>query len=318
MAKKECAICKKKLGAFKKKIPYANKVVCSDCSKLVECLVCKNKLNTTKAIEIFDKGFFCPECMKKTGITAFSNSKSYTTESIKRFIEHRVPIAQSFIPTKKISSHFAIDENHKAFKIDGDIFEYNNLLSFELLEDKQSIIKGGLGRAILFGAVLGGAGALFDIGVAIVAGLTGVFVGAVTGGKKTKGVCNLMKLRITLKDSHVDTIYIPFIDESTPINSSEYQTELANVQSCISALEIIANYNVAQKDTPKGSEVLNVVNTAFSEADEILKFKHLLDEGIITNEEFEAKKKMLLNLPEVTDEAEEPKFDQEKSEDIAE
>lgn len=33
-----------------------------------------------------------------------------------------------------------------------------------------------------------------------------------------------------------------------------------------------------------------------SDADEILKYKKLLDDGIITNEEFEAKKKQLLNL----------------------
>ena len=35
-------------------------------------------------------------------------------------------------------------------------------------------------------------------------------------------------------------------------------------------------------------------NTKFSEADEIMKFKKLLDEGIITQEEFERKKKELL------------------------
>ncbi|HIX15968.1 MAG TPA: SHOCT domain-containing protein [Candidatus Hungatella pullicola] len=33
-----------------------------------------------------------------------------------------------------------------------------------------------------------------------------------------------------------------------------------------------------------------------SEADEILKFKKLLDDGIITQEEFEAKKKQILGL----------------------
>ena len=33
-----------------------------------------------------------------------------------------------------------------------------------------------------------------------------------------------------------------------------------------------------------------------SQADEILKFKNLLDQGIISEEEFEAKKKQLLNL----------------------
>ncbi|MBU9695603.1 SHOCT domain-containing protein [Limosilactobacillus portuensis] len=37
-------------------------------------------------------------------------------------------------------------------------------------------------------------------------------------------------------------------------------------------------------------------NTVTSSADEIVKFKKLADDGIITQEEFEAKKKQLLDL----------------------
>lgn len=40
----------------------------------------------------------------------------------------------------------------------------------------------------------------------------------------------------------------------------------------------------------------NVDNRAYSEADEILKYKKLLDAGILTQEEFDAKKKQLLGL----------------------
>ena len=37
-------------------------------------------------------------------------------------------------------------------------------------------------------------------------------------------------------------------------------------------------------------------NTTTSNADELKKYKELLDEGIISQEEFDAKKKQLLNL----------------------
>ena len=60
---------------------------------------------------------------------------------------------------------------------------------------------------------------------------------------------------------------------------------------------------------PKAQEALSVLssktqcqkseNSAYDEvpaADEILKFKKLLDEGIITQEEFDLKKKQLLGL----------------------
>lgn len=44
------------------------------------------------------------------------------------------------------------------------------------------------------------------------------------------------------------------------------------------------------------SETNQTVASTYSEADEIIKYKKLLDDGIISQEEFEAKKKQLLGL----------------------
>jgi len=48
----------------------------------------------------------------------------------------------------------------------------------------------------------------------------------------------------------------------------------------------------------KNNDVVEVANvgSAISSADELKKFKELLDYGIITQEEFDAKKKQLLGL----------------------
>lgn len=46
----------------------------------------------------------------------------------------------------------------------------------------------------------------------------------------------------------------------------------------------------------KKKEQTTIVNNAGSNADELKKYKELLDTGVITQEEFEAKKKQLLNL----------------------
>ncbi|AFM70858.1 SHOCT domain-containing protein [Enterococcus hirae] len=50
------------------------------------------------------------------------------------------------------------------------------------------------------------------------------------------------------------------------------------------------------KETSK--EQINIIaeNQVFSPADELRKYKELLDDGIITQEEFETKKNILLNL----------------------
>lgn len=246
MAKKECALCGKNIG-----------------------------LLTMKAT--LSDGFICADCLKQAGISMLGNAQAYTCSSAKELINRRIPIIDSFKATKKIASYLQIDENNKSFKIGHDIFEFSNLLSYELLEDGQSITKGGLGRAVAGGILFGGIGAI---------------VGGVTGGKKSKGICNSMKLRVTLKNAHTDTTYITFIASETKTKSFIYQTAQSNAQSCISALEIIADLNKAENtSTPVVEE-----NSGISAADEILKFKQLLDTGVITQEEFDAKKSQLLGL----------------------
>ncbi len=46
----------------------------------------------------------------------------------------------------------------------------------------------------------------------------------------------------------------------------------------------------------KSNTNTNVSQSVFSSADEIVKFKHLLEQGIITQEEFDKKKQQLLGL----------------------
>lgn len=246
MAKKECALCGKGIGLLTMKATVSD-------------------------------GYICTDCLKTAGISGLGNPQSYTCASAKELINRRIPVVNSFKATKKVGTYLQIDENHKSFKIGHDIFEYSNLLSFELLEDGQSITKGGLGRAVAGGLLFGGVGAI---------------VGGVTGGKKSKGICNSMKLRVTLKDAHTDTAYITFIATETKTKSFIYQTAQSSAQSCISALEIISDQNKSENIAPS----VNVESAATSSADEIMKFKQLLDAGVITREEFDAKKAQLLGL----------------------
>ena len=53
---------------------------------------------------------------------------------------------------------------------------------------------------------------------------------------------------------------------------------------------------VAEYVKQRVDQIKNSTGTVFSSADELKKFKELLDSGIISQEEFEAKKKQLLNL----------------------
>lgn len=72
-----------------------------------------------------------------------------------------------------------------------------------------------------------------------------------------------------------------------------YRQIVKNVEEVMSVLQIISKDNNA-KSVPQNNPV--DVGIVYSDADEIRKYKALLDDGIITQEEFDAKKKQLLGL----------------------
>ena len=145
-----------------------------------------------------------------------------------------------------------------------------NIIDYDYSEIGESIASSGLGRALAGGILFGGAGAV---------------VGAVTGRKKSKLICNSLKVKITTKNINNPVVYADFITTSTKKSSIIYKTYYDLAQKCLSTLQLIVNWNQKVKETPISSD-----------ADEILKFKNLLDQGIISQDEFEAKKKQLLNL----------------------
>ena len=193
-------------------------------------------------------------------------------------------VARAFTPTKAIGAAVAFDDNSSSlrithisgFKTTYELFNYDQIVDFELLEDGESVTKGGLGRAVVGGALFGGVGAV---------------VGSVTGGKKTKGVCNSMKIKITVRNASAQTAYIDFINTPTKTDSKTYKKARDNAQEALSALQL-----AIEKADPCEATVTPAASATTSAADEIMKYKQLLDAGAITQEEFDAKKKQLLGL----------------------
>lgn len=242
MAKNQCAKCGRELGFFSSKIHVTD-------------------------------GIFCRECLKIAGIANLQSALNKDTAL--KMIDERKDLVKLFSPTKKLSSYLLVDEKNSAFKIGDGIYKYGELLSFELLEDGETVSKGGLGRAVAGGLLFGGAGAI---------------VGGVTGKKKTKGICTSMRIKVTFRSpAPCDLAYIDFITTDTKVGGLIYTGAKMSAQECLSALQIIADMaDRASESTNHGSAV--------STADEILKFKNLLDAGVISQDEFNAKKKQLLGI----------------------
>lgn len=250
---------------------FNNKTVCSICSN-------DTGLNRLK---IANKEWLCKECLKKCKLNTVKPIHYMTSSEIKELIKE-AEINQkewkSFIITREVPKFLKIDDKNKKWVIPvselSKIYNFADIIDFELLEDGDSVVKGGLGRAIAGGVLFGGVGAI---------------VGGVTGNKKSKAVCNSLKIKITVKSMFNPTEYINFITTPTKKDSILYTTYFSSAQECLSNLQLICNEINNDKDSTK-------VESNISVADEILKFKNLLDNGIISEEEFKAKKEELLNL----------------------
>lgn len=150
---------------------------------------------------------------------------------------------------------------------------YSEKLNFWTIEQQQEVIakksKSVIGRALLGGVLLGPVGA-------VVGGMTGI-------GDKT------------VKVSDVDNIF--------SISYSQNDEDTIILFSCSNKkLKKVYEYfkkNLGNKykkpDEIKFTEEDKTNNSKVSVADELRKLKDLLDEGILTNEEFVQEKKKLLD-----------------------
>lgn len=162
-----------------------------------------------------------------------------------------------------------VNDDAKQCKIQGMVFNYDDLVSFELVEDGTTVTQGGVG---IGNAAVGGA--LF--------GTEGAAIGALSKIKKEdKHYCTNMQILLTLKNTKQGSLLVPLITFKTDKSKTIYKLAQANAKATLSGLNyIISNRS---EDDPKDS--------AFSD---LTKLKDLLDNGIITEDEFDTKKKEML------------------------
>ncbi|HBG4899424.1 TPA: DUF4428 domain-containing protein [Clostridioides difficile] len=244
------------------------------------CCICDTEIGVLN----IEDGWICNSCFKEY-CDALSMTKApkilkkldieKTISSTKKNNE----LQKIFNPTNNIENYIEFDEDNKKWLVskrsENDkkapiIHSYENIVKFEILEDGESIVSGGVGRAIVGGALFGA---------------TGAIVGGVTGKKTARKVVNSFKIKITINDIDNPVEYIELINKKTKTNSSVYEKAYKDAHKILSTLSAIT----------QSIKVADNINSN-SVADEILKYKNLLDMEAITQEEFDAKKKELLNL----------------------
>ncbi len=261
-------------------------------------------------------GYACSECIKKAGqdpcYLSFYAFITITTEDLRKQIEAQNSIvnykdnsildqnqaSRLFQPNIIIGKKFKVDEKNKLWCVcgnssildfsfnsqifdssgNGKIYSFSDIVSYELLEDENAIVKSkaGLGSAATLGVAFGA---------------TGAIVGALTSTQtsKTKLICDSLKVQIGVNDLKNPVIFINLINFQVYKKSMRYKQKFKEAQEIISILKIMIPKEEKQKIEIQNSVPLSI-------ADEILKFQELLTKGIITEEEFVKKKKELLEL----------------------
>lgn len=220
-------------------------------------------------------GVICNECfekyLKKIGETrkqALLNLKCMSKEQVKSVLLSSSKIEELlaiFKPNKNILELIEIDEEHKLWGVpikEGfskkvqKVYSFEDIVGYNIDENKEQVTKR---KGTLGRGIVGG----------LLAGPIGVLVGGATAKKVTKEQNTKATIQIKVRSSYTPITIV------APNNIAK--------ENVITAIE----HMLTQTST-------NNLNTGT--ADELLKYKELLDNGIITQDEFEHKKKQLLNL----------------------
>lgn len=248
----------------------------------------KNCICCNKQKGIFDEkthlldGIICKECLKKVRIPSDISLRHISSIRMKEICSERSTFVNRFTKTNQFSG-MQVDSVNKLFRIENGIFKYqifsySNLSSFELIEDNIVTSSGGLGSAIVGGLVAGGVGAV---------------VGGIVAEKTTSAkICDSLKLKLTLVNTYIDTLYIDFIKIETKKKSSYYKMMSKSAEELSQFLNNVIVYNNEKKQAIQKPSIENCQHISL--ADEIQKIKDLLDNGAITKMEYEVLKKKII------------------------
>lgn len=155
----------------------------------------------------------------------YRNNKFYDLKNGGIF-ETYVKIGNYFRYDKINQKIMLIYSYHRADKKKYAVYKLSDILEFEYIENGTSQVKGGLGRALVGGALFGGVGAI---------------VGGITGTRNTKKVINEMKIKFVIKGD------IPIVDYLNLKNISSVKSDSQQYKLYIKQLnEILAILNYAE------------------------------------------------------------------------
>ena len=270
------------------------------------CPVCEiNKANHFTGAPLKNGDIICYSCIKKLGLSSldFSYKKifhNYTAENLKELIHNNTKLNYknelSKISSKKEEQKGNFKKTEQAFldhksrvsgKMHADFIDkkvlfgkslttppqvvtFEDITSYTPTVNGHSVSKHHRGTRGIVGAMI--------------AGPVGAVVGASTGGKDFD-VINDVNIIINLSDG--SSKKIKYINTEFKADSIILKQAMKEYREGIAILDAIiaANNNLSKID-----------NKQTIDSQELIKLKKLLDDGVITQDDFDTKKKSILGL----------------------
>ena len=175
------------------------------------------------------------------------------------------------------SVRFVVDEGHKQVFISKanspmEAIPFSEIIGCEIIIDSE--VAGGVGRAIVGGAIAGGVVAI---------------VGATTA-KKHISTYQVVINRETIRSPQ---LVIDLINKNTKTDDPDYKNAVRFATGINSSIKAILSKKNSSNSAPQNPQAEPPING--SVADELLKLKGLLDSGLLTQEEFDDQKQRVLS-----------------------
>lgn len=177
----------------------------------------------------------------------------------------------NFKATRSVGDYLNIDEaNRKVELINKNvtkILNFEDIIDFQIIKDQTAVSSSDWSNVLLGGVLFGG---------------TGAIVGSLIS-RNTKDTLRKLSLIVITKNSN---FAIDFVSEDNLTNLIDYHFISAQLSEVCTSLEHIIKSSAQPTSSTNFGSLAN----------DLRELKSLLDAGIITQEEFDTKKKQFLNL----------------------
>jgi hypothetical protein len=195
---KKCDIC----GVNKGKNNVANGTVCNECYTQCSYFLTPYEIMNHKSL------------LMTTLKEAYARAKK--SEELDKIFRGTGNVGNNFFVDSVNNLWAVIDNTYNENK--KLVFSFDDVVGFELLQDDESILTGGLGSAIAGGVLFGGVGAI---------------VGGIVGTKKIKAVIKKFQIKIDFKNAkpyYINLLQGPGYGASIKSGTTEYNKTLSKAE----------------------------------------------------------------------------------------